>query len=119
MGEGGVTANAHFRDFDNVINLAAAEGCEHCEGSGLVHEPCGCYECEYSGKHDTDIPCGNCQQDAYDLLEALSMVSCPYYKDQVNGVCDRGCHQEPVCLVNAPMGGWGSIIDKTALEGKS
>lgn len=46
-----------------------------------------------------------------ELEEALSMVSCPYYRDEINGVCNQGCHQEPACMVNAPLGGWGVVID--------
>jgi hypothetical protein len=39
-------------------------------------------------------------------LGALSMTQCPYFEHQ--GVCDRGCHQEPVCVTDQPSGGWAA-----------
>jgi hypothetical protein len=33
-------------------------------------------------------------------LGLLSMTQCPYFDHE--GVCDRGCYQEPACITDAP-----------------
>jgi hypothetical protein len=54
---------------DRLEALLRQEGlldrCDHCEGSGLIWEPCECYECEFEDKHGTEIDCANCEGDGW------------------------------------------------------
>ncbi len=41
---------------------------------------------------------------ADELFEAVTMRNCPYFLGK--GICENGCHEEPACMVNQPIGGW-------------
>lgn len=32
--------------------------------------------------------------------------TCPYYQGTGDQVCDRGCREEPRCMVDEPLEGW-------------
>lgn len=42
------------------------------------------------------------------LLEAMSMVRCPYYRKGEK--CNGGCWTEPRCITDAPTEGWEARI---------
>lgn len=45
---------------------------------------------------------------AEELLEAMEMVRCPYYRHDEK--CESGCYSEPRCITDAPLEGWEERI---------
>lgn len=43
-----------------------------------------------------------------ELLEAMSMVRCPYYRKEET--CHMDCYTEPTCITDAPSEGWEAKI---------
>lgn len=46
--------------------------------------------------------------------EALGALTCPWYRRV--GICQSGCHDEPVCQTNEPSEGWAEQLARAASE---
>jgi hypothetical protein len=137
---GSVMVHEEFQRLAECIEgLARALRCRECDGKGyyfekqqahghLADEQLGCQECRGSGflsEKDIDwlIEASVLLRSAAENDSIHDPAECPWYQRVHNlpghdpeGICDSGCHQEPICQTNEPREGWPSRTIRAFLE---